>query len=204
MFGIIIKNIQIRMNIYIHKYLVLNYLFQNTKNHYLDLKFIEINSIFSLCEQPYPIKTFGISEGPGGFIEALTTIRDNPDDMYYGMTLINDDENTPGWKKAQRFLKQNTNVYIETGETHDGNILNLDNYYHCAKQHENKFDIITGDGGFDFSQDFNNQENLCSKLIVAQALYAITQKRQGTFVLKVFDIFYKSTLDILYFKYVLQ
>ena len=162
-------------------------------------KFIEINSIFSLCEIIHPIKTFGICEGPGGFIEALVNIRDNPNDVYYGMTLVNDDENTPGWKKAQRFLKQNTNVYIETGHTRDGNILKIENYLHCAKYHENKFDIITGDGGFDFSQDFNNQENLCSKLIVAQALYAITmQKRKGTFVLKVFDIFYKSTLDILF------
>ena len=162
-------------------------------------KFIEINSLFSLCDSPHPIKSFGICEGPGGFIEAITMIRENPQDVYYGMTLMNDDENTPGWKKAQRFLKQNTNVYIETGSTRDGNILKQENYMHCAKHHENKFDIITGDGGFDFSQDFNNQENLCSKLIVAQALYAITmQKHQGTFVLKVFDIFYRSTLDILF------
>ena len=38
-------------------------------------------------------KTFHLAEGPGGFIEAICYIRQNINDKYYGMTLINDDDN---------------------------------------------------------------------------------------------------------------
>ena len=34
------------------------------------------------------IKTFHIAEGPGGFIEATSVIRNNTNDKYYGMTLM--------------------------------------------------------------------------------------------------------------------
>ena len=55
--------------------------------------------------------------------------------------------------------------------------------------------IITGDGGIDVSNDFNKQEELVSKLIVSQIIYAITmQKKGGHFILKIFDIFSKFVL----------
>ena len=51
-------------------------------------------------------------------------------------------------------------------------------------------DIITGDGGFDFSQDYNNQEKSAFRLILTQVAYAITmQKHSGHFILKIFDMF---------------
>ena len=60
-------------------------------------------------------------------------------------------------------------------------------------------DYITADGGFDFSVDFNNQEELSYKLILAQILYAlIIQKNGGTFVLKIFDIFKYKTIELIY------
>ena len=60
-------------------------------------------------------------------------------------------------------------------------------------------DIITRDGGFDFSIDFNNQEQNSVKLIFSQICYALAmQKQGGTFILKIFDIFTKSTLELIY------
>ena len=35
-------------------------------------------------------------------------------------------------------------------------------------------DIITADGGFDFHQDFNNQEKLSHKLIFCEVVTALT------------------------------
>jgi hypothetical protein len=59
--------------------------------------------------------------------------------------------------------------------------------------------IITADGGIDVSNDFNKQEELVSKLIISEVIYAITmQKKGGHFILKIFDIFSKLTIDILY------
>ena len=59
--------------------------------------------------------------------------------------------------------------------------------------------LITADGGFDFSLDYNNQESNIIKLLFAQVAYAICmQKRGGVFILKIFDSFMQSTIDIIY------
>jgi hypothetical protein len=146
-----------------------------------------------------PIKTFHIAEGPGGFIEATSYMRKNPDDAYYGMTLINDDPGCPGWKKSNTFLENNPNVTIINGEDGTGDILKLVNYKYCKDRFLNSMDIITSDGGIDVSTDFNKQEKLVSKLIIAEIIYAVTmQKKGGHFILKIFDIFSKLTVDALY------
>ena len=45
---------------------------------------------------------FHLAEGPGGFIEALAHARDNNNDSYIGMSILDDmhDPNIPGWKKS--------------------------------------------------------------------------------------------------------
>ena len=59
--------------------------------------------------------------------------------------------------------------------------------------------IITGDGGFDFSVDFNDQETSSTRLLFSQICFALTlQKKEGTFILKLFDCFNRSTLDLIY------
>ena len=120
-------------------------------------------------------------------------------DRYYGMTLINDDPICPGWKKTKTFLDANPNVIIETGEDKTGNLLSIANFKYCASKYKNKMEIITADGGFDFSLDFNNQENNATRLIIAEVFFALAmQKKGGSFILKIFDIFHKPTVDILY------
>lgn len=164
-------------------------------------KLIEIINIFGLLDniKYTKIQSFHLCEGPGGFIEAMVSMRNNPEDKYYGMSLINNDENTPGWKKSIKFLKNNKNVMIEYGKDNTGNILNKENFNYCVTKYGNSFHIITGDGGFDFSVNFNNQENICNKLILYQILYAIMlQKSKGSFILKIFDMFTKSTDDYIY------
>jgi hypothetical protein len=60
-------------------------------------------------------------------------------------------------------------------------------------------EIVTGDGGFDFSIDYNKQENLALHLIYAQIIYAIfLQKKNGYFILKIFDTFTSASVDLLY------
>lgn len=120
-------------------------------------------------------------------------------DRYYGMTLVNEDPICPGWKKTRAFLENNPNVIIETGADKTGNLISLDNFRDCASKYRNKMDIITADGGFDFSVDFNNQENMAIQLIICEVFYALMmQKQGGTFILKIFDVFHKPTVDILY------
>lgn len=164
-------------------------------------KLIEIcNTIDIFHNAAKPITSFHLAEGPGSFIEALTYLRFNSKDIYYGMTLIDtSDENVPGWKKSLQFLERNKNVIIEYGADGTGNLYTPDNFLYCKTHYQNSMDFITADGGFDFSVDFNKQEIMAQRLILSEVAYAlIMQSQGGTFVLKMFDLFLKSSIDILY------
>jgi FtsJ-like methyltransferase len=165
-------------------------------------KLYELIHFFGLnAEKAGPIRTFHLAEGPGGFIEAIVKYRNNPADHYIGMTLLdstNRDYNIPGWKKSQSFLQANPNVMIESGYDKTGNILSLDNLVYVNKMYGGSMDLITGDGGFDFSSDFDNQEVNMARLLFAQVAFAISMQRQGgCFVLKIFDVVMQHTVDLL-------
>ncbi len=167
-------------------------------------KMIEITNYLSILStyEEASISTFHLAEGPGGFIEAIAYLREknphNSRDSYYGMTLINDDDNNvPGWKK--KYFDKNSAIHLIKGASGNGDLLNPDNLQYCYENFNNTMDIITGDGGFDYSIDFNKQELSSVKLILAQIFFAIImQKKGGSFIIKFFDIFYKPTCDMIY------
>lgn len=164
-------------------------------------KMLEMLNIFNVEFGKNPIQTFHLAEGPGGFIEAIRNVRNCPDDKYIGMTILDDqnDPNIPAWKKSDTFLKNNPNIIIETGADNTGNILHLDNFAYCKEKYSSSMNLITADGGFDFSSDFNNQELSITNLLFAQIAFAIImQKKDGTFILKLFDIFMEHTVGLLY------
>lgn len=163
-------------------------------------KMVELVNLFGLSINQSPISTFHLAEGPGGFIEAISEIRNCKQDKYIGMTILDDvDINVPAWKKSEKFLKDNPNIFIETGADKTGDILNIDNFEYCVKKYGSSMHLITGDGGFDFSTNFNQQEHNVTKLLFAQVCFALCmQKRDGAFILKLFDCFTPSTIDILY------
>lgn len=164
-------------------------------------KLIEITSLLHLLDDcPNNIKSFHLAEGPGGFIEAIQMLRYNDKDIYYGMTLI-DDENDiiPGWKKSYSHLSKFNNIIIESGVDNKGDLFNVKNLLYCHDRYKSSMNLITGDGGFDFSIDFNKQETIANKLIFCQVCFAIAmQSLDGNFILKIFDIFTEITLDIIY------
>lgn len=165
-------------------------------------KLIEIYNIFKIMNNYINVglNTFHLAEGPGGFIEATAYIRNNKKDNYYGMTLIEkNNNNIPGWKKSEYLLKKYNNIHIVKGHDNIGDLYNPKNLEYCHTYFKNSMDIITGDGGFDFSINYEHQEQNAIRLILTQTLYALTmQKYNGIFILKIFDIFMKSTTDIIH------
>ena len=165
-------------------------------------KMLEIINSFGVINVPRskPIKMFGLAEGPGGFIEAVYNHRNNTADVYYGMTIENPaDDNVPGWKRTRNFLRNAPNIFLERGADQTGNMLSVENFTHVVNAHKNSVDIVTADGGFDFSSDFNSQELSMHQLLFAQIAYAVCiQKIGGSFVLKIFDCFYKATVDMIF------
>lgn len=164
-------------------------------------KMIEMVYIFNLRFDSKPIHTFHLAEGPGGFIEAIVNLRNSPHDIYTGMTILDNENNPniPAWKKTEGFLKKHPNVIIEKGADSTGNILSLENFVYCKEKYGNQMNLITADGGFDFSIDFNKQEITITKLLFAQICFALAmQKQGGCFILKIFDCFMQHTIDLLY------
>jgi len=164
-------------------------------------KMIEIINTFNLTFDTKPLCSFHLAEGPGGFIEAIANLRNCSYDKYIGMTIldINNDPNIPAWKKTENFLRQHKNVIVETGADKTGNILSIDNFIYCKEKYASSMDLVTADGGFDFSLDFNNQEINITQLLFGQIIYALTmQKKGGVFILKIFDTFMQHSIDLLY------
>ena len=162
-------------------------------------KMIEIINVFGFLKEYNNIKSFHLAEGPGGFIEAFNFTRDNHNDKYYGITLISDNINIPSWKKSNHYLNNNKKIIIETGPSKNGDLFLEKNFIYCYNNFKSSMDYITADGGFDFSLDFDKQEEVSFKLIITQVMYAIImQKTNGNFILKIFDIFKYKTIEIIF------
>lgn len=144
------------------------------------------------------IYTASLAEGPGGFMEAIYNYRKkyfNREDKIYGITLQSENKYIPGWKKI---ANNNFNFNICYG--------NLYNLFDILKFSENFKDkkayLITADGGFDYSIDFNNQEQLSLRIIFCEIVTALgIQKIGGIFICKIFDIFTLFTLKLIYLLY---
>ena len=151
------------------------------------------------------ITVFCLAEGPGGFVEAICNYRkyfstNNNDDIKC-MTLKSYKGDIPGWKKSFRIFKENHNIEIYYGTDGTGDLYKTDNLEHLEqKMQNNKCDLVTAEGGLDFSIDYNKQEELSYRLIICQITAAIAiLKKDGHFVIKIFDNFTKLTLKIIYF-----
>lgn len=154
------------------------------------------------------VRSAHVCEGPGGFIEAIfeeAFKKKKKIQTSIAMTLKSKQTNVPGWKRASQFLQKNRCVRILYGEDDTGNIMMPENQqyfidYCIHPAYGGKMNIFTADGGFDFSDDYENQEQQIFPLLVASTKIGFeVLKKGGTFILKIFDFYHKSTLDLLYF-----
>jgi hypothetical protein len=146
------------------------------------------------------IKIATIAEGPGGFMEAILRFRSQyyPDytDESFGITLKSENKDIPGWQRHELFRKVN----ICYGYDGTGNIYNHDNIINFTHTvGKNSCFIVTADGGFDFSSDFNRQEQNIYRLLLCEIVTAISvQEKGGMFVCKFFDIHTLPTVKLFY------
>jgi len=139
------------------------------------------------------------AEGPGGFIEA---IHDSVPKVLYSqaMTLRSTTRNIPGWRKTASFLSKHPEINITYGATDTGDLLLLQNIdYFVEKYCEKKAHIYTADGGFDFSSDFNAQEETILPLLTAEFYLGLKSIcRGGIILVKIFDTTLRPTLELLW------
>jgi 23S rRNA U2552 (ribose-2'-O)-methylase RlmE/FtsJ len=173
-------------------------------------KLWEIVNYFGLITTRNPIVSGHLAEGPGGFVEACLYYRQRLIkvapllDKYYGITLNPSTKEIPGWNKANNLLRQfKKNIEIDYGVDNTGDlykICNIRSFSRKIKTTVPGADLITADGGFDFSVNFNKQEQLSHRLIISELLTGIkSQKLNGSMICKLFDSYSYLTVQLLYF-----
>lgn len=134
-----------------------------------------------------------LAEAPGGFIEYFTEKKCNINTI----SLISKETSIPHWNN---YIIKNDKINILSGKDNTGDIYKLENIFDYVKNSGmNSSDIVTGDGGFDYTLNFSNQELDSYSLIYSEVVMALLLlKRGGTFICKIFDILYLRTIKLLY------
>ncbi len=144
-----------------------------------------------------------LAEGPGGFMEAsyhyIQYLRKKNNknyikDVYEGITLKPHNEYVPDWNKINKIFGKETNVNVNYGNLYIyQDVLNYIKKFKTYKAH-----VVTADGGFDYSSDFNGQELNSCQIIYSEVVIALKiLAEKGTFICKVFDLFSVTMLRIL-------
>ena len=165
-------------------------------------KMIEMNNDYNICKLHMDkIKVAFIAEAPGGFIEAFYKLRNNNnDDKYYGISLVKSNNNIPNWYNLKKKFRNKTNYELLYGKTNNGDIyllINIFNFINKIGLHS--CDIVTADGGFDFTNDYIHQEYNFTRLFFCEIILALNlQKINGNFIIKCFDLTNILTVKIFY------
>lgn len=185
----------------------------NNKNEGLSLKRPLSRSYYKMSEIIYDYKiikylnnTFDniskillIAEAPGGFLESLNDILGNSIN-YYALSLIKNNTNIPNWNYANKKYSKHNNINFLLGKDNTGNIYNLCNIFNFINTiKRNSCELITADGGIDFSNDYLNQEQLFYRLFLCEITLALSlQKVGGIFICKIFDFNTIISIKLIY------
>jgi len=165
-------------------------------------KLFEINKDFNIIPTKKKIKYAGLAEAPGGFIECIYKFRRNLflglDDERYCITLVEQDSHIPNFKKLSKLIND---TIISNGSDGTGNLYKLENIKYFRKQvGYNTVDLVTADGGFDYTNGYESQEISSRQLIFCETVQALSINcKGGSFVLKIFDICTQFMLELIIF-----
>jgi hypothetical protein len=166
--------------------------------------------------KPNSMRCAFLAEGPGGFVESVATYRafgkqtrsaqaglggDDADEMHC-ITLAQ--HGMPGWQQlySRKWVRANPGrCKIHVGADGTGDLYNHANIDHFVTSvgGEQSCHLVTADGGFDVSQNYNMQEDLSLRLQVCETYAALrVQQTGGIFVLKLFDISHPNTVALVW------
>lgn len=138
-----------------------------------------------------------LAEAPGSFVQSLVFYREKffkkseyVKDEHFVISIS--EEGVPTFKKDFKTQYSRVKIYEQDG----GDLTDLKSIDKFTK-FSKKADLITADGGFIW-KDENYQEQEAYKLIIGEILTALKiQEKNGSFVLKIFEIYTDITIKIL-------
>lgn len=174
-----------------------------SRSYFKMIELWDILGLDTLLTRDRPFVSTHGAEGPGGFLEAVQH-RTGRHTRMVAMTLRSTERAVPGWRKSHAFLAEYPDIHITYGADGTGNLYSLANQTAFAAAAAEWFGepaalLYTADGGFDFSSDYNGQENTVHRLLAAEALAGLqTLIPGGTMIIKVFDTKHVATLELLW------
>jgi hypothetical protein len=170
-----------------------------SRSYFKMIEMLQVSQFFEkLPKGIQKLRSSHVAEGPGGFIEAFLDKAESNRlkvQKSYAITLKPTSNHVPGWRRSYQFLQRHPEVKIHYGVDGTGDIYVPENQTSFIQLHETfKSYLFTGDGGFDFSTDYENQEKSVYPLLVSSALIGIqVLAAEGTLVLKLFDTYTSVT-----------
>jgi hypothetical protein len=174
-----------------------------SRSYFKMIELWDLLGLDALLTRGRPFASTHGAEGPGGFLEAVQH-RTGRRTRMLAMTLRSTERAVPGWRKSAAFLAEYPDIRVTYGADGTGNLYSLANQRafadHAAEWlPSSKALLYTADGGFDFSSDYNGQENTVHRLLAAEALAGLqTLAPGGTMIIKVFDTKHVATLELLW------
>lgn len=169
------------------------------KPYHISRGFYKLEDIFNnfnnfdniLNKNSSNLRSFHLCEAPGAFIEY--SMYNLGKDLNWNAMTIKDGNNNATPCMHHSFNKDRIlNDFV------NGDVTNVDNIIYTNKKYANIFNLITADGGINILHKYALQEHITHLLIFAQVVAAIfLQDTGGVFILKMFDIFTKFSIDIL-------
>ena len=164
--------------------------------HDFDLINIKNDEFFISCH---------LAEGPGGFIECLYKyiikyITDNFRNIkIYGSTLLSDNSSIPKWK-LKKNIQEHFNLILNYSLDESGDLYYINEVNKLiTKIGKHNCNLITADGGFDFSNNYNHQEKDFMNLFISEAYIMLNLlKNNGNGIIKIYDIYSKNSIKIMY------
>jgi len=173
-----------------------------SRSYFKMTEMLGISDFFKGLKHSQKIRSAHVCEGPGGFIQGFLEQVDRHKVQCVAATAITlkpKQPNVPGWKRANQFLQGHRNIQITYGSDGTGDLLRYENQNEFIRV-SGKVSLFTGDGGFDFSMDYDSQEQTIFPLLLASVRVGFEVLHEGgMMILKFFDLYYPGTKDLLYF-----
>lgn len=159
-------------------------------------KLWEIIQDYSVCSNS---ESLHLCEAPGGFVQATLEYKKfRFKEIKKCHTISLERKNNLDIPKYHDSIVKNKNVNII--KKNDGDLYDLRTILYLYTLFDKRcIKFITADGGITENGDFNHKEKIHARLIMSQVFTCfLILEDKGDFVLKIFDIFTKISVDIIY------
>ena len=143
--------------------------------------------------------TCHLAEAPGSFVEVVDKLNSNAIKIAISKPPLLYSEVLRNGKTIPTF-SQNiiSKVHNSTFEYMD--LLDVNELNKLINKHLNEYDFITADGGIDDNEKYFDKERIHFKLILAEIISILYMlKRGGNCILKIFDCYTDTTMNLIYF-----